>query len=221
MMGRKRNFFFFTAFTLVELLAVVAILGLLIALLIPALSGARLSAKVVKAKAELSGIDTALGMYYDDFRIYPPSHTYCEYGGGDKAPDWAEIPPELARGKYLPTADAGSHLTASMVDPFNPDRTYKYLAPGRGYHNGSTTITGLWVPDNFNPGCSTGKIYTNQNDSPVKFALWSVGTYRDIGYWGALFYHHPLSATWWYSGWMQSGIIVRARAAGGESITSP
>ena len=220
-MGRKKRFFFLNGFTLVELLVVIAILGLLIALLMPALSGARLSARVVKAKAELSGIDTALSMYYDDFRIYPPSHTYCEYGGGDKAPDWAEIPPELTKGKYLPAADTGSHLTASMLDPFNSDRTYKYLAPGRGYHNGSATITGLWVPDNFNPNCTMGKMYTNQKDSPVKFALWSVGTYGDIGYWKSLEYHHPMSSDRWYSGQTRRGIIVRARATGGESITSP
>jgi len=209
------------AFTLMELLVVVTIVALLVSLLVPNMVRARLAAKVVKAKAELLQIDTAVGMYYDDYHAYPPSHTYCEYGGGTKAPDWAEIPPELTKVKYLPPANAGSHLTVSMVDPFNPDRTYKYLAPGPGYHNGSKTITGLWVPDNFNLGCLVGTVYTRQKDSPVKYALWSVGTYGDIGYWAALFYHHPLSATYWYSGLAQSGIIVRARAAGGESITSP
>ena len=144
----------------------------------------------------------------------PSSLTYCAFGPSQKVKDWAELPIELARGGYLPTAPPDSHLTVQMTDPFNPDRTYKYLAPGRGFHNRVGTITGIWVPDGFPPGdCTNGKTYTDPKTSPVKFVVWSVGTFRDIGYWQALQYHHPLCPSAWYSSKTEKGLILRARTA--------
>ncbi len=209
-------------FTLVELLVVVAILALLVSMLLPSLGRAKFLAKVTQAKAELSGIATALEVYYGHNKAYPPSRTYCEYGGDAKVPDWAELPGELAHGGYLPTPPADSHLTVSAIDPFNPNRTYKYLAPGKGYHNGAGTITGLWVPDDFPDGNnSSGKTWTNPKTTPVKFVLWSVGTYGDIGYWRALEQHHPLAQDAWYPGESEKGLIVRSRLAEGQYATSP
>jgi len=202
------------AFTLVELLVVIAIIGLLISILLPSLARAKFIAKVVKTKAELAGIATALTIYHHEHNAYPPARTYCAYGCPEKVKDWAELPIELARGGYLPAAPPDSHLTVQMTDPFNPDRTYKYLAPGPGFHNKVKTITGIWVPDGFPPGdCTNGKTYTDPKKSPVKFVIWSVGTFGDIGYWQALQYHHPLCPSAWYSNKTEKGLILRARTA--------
>lgn len=62
-----------TAFTLLEILVVISILGLLAALLVPSLLGARLQARQKAARAELEQIVLALGLYESKFGDYPPS----------------------------------------------------------------------------------------------------------------------------------------------------
>lgn len=209
------------AFTLVELLVVVGVIALLVAILLPSLAQAKLLATVARAKAELRGIATALMTYHADHEAFPPARTYCEYGDPAKAPDWAELPPELGDGFYTP-APPGASLTLNAVDPFNPGRTYKYLKPGRGYHNGCGTFVSIWVPDGFPSGqADAGTDYSSEEDSPVSFVLWSVGTFGDVGYWNALERHHPFETREWYGGGREEGIIVRARMATGSFAASP
>lgn len=210
-------------FTLIELLVVIAIIAILAALLLPSLSRARLLAKVAKAEGELHGIGNALSVYFEDWEVYPPARTYCEYGDTIKAPDWAELPPELAEKDYIGHGPPDSHLTSNMIDPFNPDRTYKYLKPGFGFHNHATTSIAIWVPEDFASGGGgpSGKFHYDPETSPVTFVLWSVGTYGDIGYWRALQMHHPLMRSEWYPGESGRGIIVRARTERGHDVVSP
>jgi len=59
-------------FTLVELLVVIALIGLLVALLLPALSGAEARGRSVACKNHLRQIGAALSMYVADHRRYPP-----------------------------------------------------------------------------------------------------------------------------------------------------
>lgn len=58
-------------FTLVEIMIVVAIIALLTVITIPILSRMRLNAEVVRAKAELKSIETAITMYIIDNGLYP------------------------------------------------------------------------------------------------------------------------------------------------------
>ena len=62
-----------TAFTLIELLAVIAIMGILAGILMPALSKAREKAKVGKCIATIASLQTALSMYQVDYGVYPAS----------------------------------------------------------------------------------------------------------------------------------------------------
>ncbi len=61
------------AFTLVELLTVVAIIALLISILVPTVQRAQRQAKEVAIKAQLHGITQGLEMFKSDFGYYPKS----------------------------------------------------------------------------------------------------------------------------------------------------
>jgi prepilin-type N-terminal cleavage/methylation domain-containing protein len=61
------------AFTIVELLTVLAVLALLVGLLIPSLIMARNAARVAKQKVQLASIDQALLAFRNDDGDYPPS----------------------------------------------------------------------------------------------------------------------------------------------------
>jgi prepilin-type N-terminal cleavage/methylation domain-containing protein len=61
------------AFTLIELLTVLAIVALLVSLLIPSLSMIRNSAKEAKQKSQLTEIELALTAFRNGYGDYPPS----------------------------------------------------------------------------------------------------------------------------------------------------
>ena len=68
-----------TTFTLIELLVVVAIIAVLVAVLLPALQGARDRAKTVACQGNLKQFAVSLRMYADDFNGHlpcpPPGYT--------------------------------------------------------------------------------------------------------------------------------------------------
>ncbi len=69
------------AFTLVEILVVIAIIALLISILMPALTQIKKIAANTKQKAQISSIEIGLSLYKNDFGQYPPSHGWKEDSG--------------------------------------------------------------------------------------------------------------------------------------------
>ncbi len=72
-MNRKSSFRQKGAFTLVELVVVIAIISMLAGLLLPALNSARQRAMVAKCITTIGSLQTALAMYSLDYGLYPPS----------------------------------------------------------------------------------------------------------------------------------------------------
>ncbi len=60
-------------FSLIELLIVIVIIGILMALILPAISGARVSARITAVSAEITQLDQAIATFKSRFGIEPPS----------------------------------------------------------------------------------------------------------------------------------------------------
>jgi prepilin-type N-terminal cleavage/methylation domain-containing protein len=59
------------AFTLVELLTVIAIIGLLVSILLPGIIAVREAARKTRARADVRAIENAFKMYYADYTRWP------------------------------------------------------------------------------------------------------------------------------------------------------
>src|SRR5207237_7744572 len=72
-------------FTLIELLAVIVIIGILITVLLPQLSGVTDRAKEKTTNAYIKQLGAAISEYEDQFGDYPPSHFLEEWGAPPNA----------------------------------------------------------------------------------------------------------------------------------------
>lgn len=79
-----------TAFTLIELLIVVAIIGILAAIAVPNFLNAQLKAKIARVESELRNMGTALEMYQMDNNMYP---VFLTFDGGNIWPVSARLNP--------------------------------------------------------------------------------------------------------------------------------
>lgn len=207
------------AFTLVELLVVMAIVAILVGLLGPALARSKEKAKVAKVHAELYGVGLALEMYSDDHQgQVPPVRVNCNT---DLSTHWCQFPAELADDGYLPRRTDKPGMAANLEDVFNPGHTYKYGAPGPCILN--DTPNGnyrLWAPDDF-PECASasGKYYSSQADSPVRWVLWSLGPRPDSDQ--AQDSHAPLAGGSWYRRGGDGGVIARMATHDGLQLKTP
>ncbi|MCC5875650.1 MAG: prepilin-type N-terminal cleavage/methylation domain-containing protein [Candidatus Sumerlaeia bacterium] len=73
---------FSRAFTLIELLIVVAIIAILAAIAVPNFLEAQVRSKVSRTKADMRTVATALEAYYVDANRYPPDFTHVIKPGG-------------------------------------------------------------------------------------------------------------------------------------------
>lgn len=100
------------AFTLIELMLVVIIIGVLSAMVVPRLAGRSEQARTQAAKTDInSSIPLALDLYEMDMGQYPESLDYLRSRPAGGADNWH-----------------GPYLKKKSMDPWN--KTYIYKAPG-------------------------------------------------------------------------------------------
>lgn len=109
------------AFTLIELLIVVAIIAILAAIAVPNFLEAQVRAKVSRAKSDMRSIHTGLEAYKIDTNKYPKctDNNWCLATTGGST---ADATPTLER---LTTPIAYLTGKGSFVDPFNPKFFYR------------------------------------------------------------------------------------------------
>lgn len=150
-------------FTLVELLVSIAIIGTLTALLLPAVAGAYLTARVTAVQSDLRQIELAIHDYWIDFNAYPPARVYCL---ASKRHLYYALPKELEELGFL---------TEPLEDPFSPGQAYRYTAVGPGTCNDSPTTIMLLVPETFPEPGGKVRVCRDANRSPIRWMAWSVG----------------------------------------------
>lgn len=127
----------FRAFTLIELLIVVAIIAVLAAIAVPNFLEAQTRSKVSRVRSDLRTIATALEAYATDYNAYPPTRNFFD---------------PLPSRRYVPLTTPVAYLSTIPRDPFERTRgggsfedTVKAIDPGEPldiyvYNTGVSTV---------------------------------------------------------------------------------
>ncbi|MDB6130958.1 MAG: xcpT 2 [Verrucomicrobiales bacterium] len=106
-------------FTLIELLVVISIIGILAAILLPALAKAKLKTQITKAKYEMKGIETALIAYKTEYGTFPNPNNFTEdfsYGNRDTNFIAATTNDITVAGSYLPKTHDNAELMYILMN---------------------------------------------------------------------------------------------------------
>jgi prepilin-type N-terminal cleavage/methylation domain-containing protein len=209
------------AFTLIEVLVVIAVIALMMGILFPVLGKARMQAKVLAVNAELRDIGLALEAYsMDNNGMYPPTRVDCMLGG-----HFYQLPLELVAARYVPAPPPGTFMAAGTEDRFNKGYTYKYRSIGTLIYNRTTVMkegASLWVPDGFPYNdVNDGQLYTSPRESPVSWILYSLGPgFNEKEELRLKQLNYPVPKATWFDPRTKKGVIVRMRLSNGIQIGS-
>ena len=130
------------AFTIIEILIVIGVIGILAGLLMPALAGARKRAKVSVCHSIIRELQTAIQQYNTDTGRYPLD---AVDSAGAK-PANTVLPPSALWGSFPYSGPAiGNGFCWTLVESFEGD----------GYEDGPTAPYFEFKPDNFYPEQAT------------------------------------------------------------------
>jgi prepilin-type N-terminal cleavage/methylation domain-containing protein len=167
-------------FSLVELLVVISIIAVLLAIMIPSLSKARLQARVLVVNYELGQIGLALEAYETaNSGNWPATRSDCS-----ELEHTYSLPPELVKGGYITgTKKNRKTFVSNIEDKFYAGHTYKYIAPGPLYDNSGSPFADqyLYIAKSF-PSMSSDSMlqqYSDRKTSPVKWVIFSLGPRYD------------------------------------------
>ncbi len=108
-------------FTLIELLVVIAIIGILSSVVLASLSTARTKARDTRRIEDIKQIETALALYFDTCRKYPPN-IYSAYSActGGIAPNYiATVPKDPVGGLNYTYAALNTNGSAASCESYH------------------------------------------------------------------------------------------------------
>lgn len=112
------------AFTLIELLIVISIIGLLSSVILASLKSARAKARDAKRAQDMRQIQMALTLYYDDNNKFPDTTCPCGNGG------WETSDADI--NQFLESL-APKYISKVSVDPINKrDAGFSFFGPRAG-----------------------------------------------------------------------------------------
>lgn len=127
------------AFSLVELLVVIATVAIILAMLLPSLAGAREAARSVRCSTNQRQLAAAWSLYANDYqdRAMPLAYwSSADIGSGPQIFWWGthgtpSTPPDYQRGFIAPYLDAALHAGSVFECPNQPWGTYRPQGPSR------------------------------------------------------------------------------------------
>jgi type II secretory pathway pseudopilin PulG len=127
------------AFTLIELLALVAIVGTLASIILGVGTYTHRAAKVARAKAELAGIAAAIEKYSAKYGDYPQTNDVAlllQSLLGKRGPNGAAIADvaviETDRFTFTDGANPHERSDVTFTDPWDNPYQYRYYSSGKG-----------------------------------------------------------------------------------------
>lgn len=139
------------AFTLIELLIVVAIIAILAAIAVPNFLEAQTRSKVSRVKADMRSVATGIESYAVDNNKFPPGELGSKYFGNGQLRKTVELTTPVA---YLTSVE--------ILDPFQPDKRLdgsKIYPPPTLYYQCFAPYGGWWRNQvSFNPELANANI---------------------------------------------------------------
>jgi prepilin-type processing-associated H-X9-DG protein/prepilin-type N-terminal cleavage/methylation domain-containing protein len=159
--------------TLIEMLVVVAVAGILAAILIPAVQGAREAARRTQCASNLKQLGIALNAYCDVHRMFPPSHMVTSNGARIRGSvnAWSELAfllPHLEQQSLFASVNFTLNAVDSADSPTFENRTVRntqvacFLCPSDGEPNHLNSYR-------FNRG--RWRVFGPQFDGPFRLSL--------------------------------------------------
>jgi len=177
------------AFTLIELLIVVAIIAILAAIAVPNFLEAQVRSKVSRCRADVRSIATALESYaVDNNNQYPPMFDYLAPGGLWPTTIWPPFHSRIPSHLTTPIA----YMTSLPLDPFS-----KAEDSTPGMPEEIDQRFRYWNYDYFDDAGFSSATYREGREAAGKYLFYSVGPDRDQGNLGNSFYidYDPTNGT--------------------------
>ncbi|MCC5787215.1 MAG: type II secretion system protein [Phycisphaerales bacterium] len=148
--------------SLLEILVVIAAIGVLMAILLPALSGTRRSANEIKSLANIRTIAQTFDAYIDEHGAYPAASS-----GWALHPDWAE-PPAAIIWRDVWLTDRLWPIVMHDLAPW-PENYQSWLSPGAD----SERFTSLWSGQGYTVTSTGLTSYRYSNSFLARPRVWS------------------------------------------------